>query len=380
MKSILRILITTILLSGLIIGGVLYYDTATDHSLSAPPSQPTAVQPLPNDGTITLTTLATSPNAAQQPTPEGQGIQELYAHNGELYIGYGDYTANTGPINVEALNLTDNTFTSKLSVPTETINLWREINGHLYAPNIDPRINWEKNVGYATDETGTWENKNVTPFIHIYDIATSNGQDLWLAGSSVTGENETSATIKRSTDGGQTWTAERIQKSTPDLEGEIDRYYWLASAGGKIYAQPDITPKPASIEVWDNGTWSTIPTETNGTPEPLRDARTVATFKDKVYLGSPLGTKVIDSTTNTVSAPTGAPPATDFYVDNNRLYALGSDTAVYVTEDGATWKRYELQLSPGTTGAAYRTLAVTGNNIYLGSYNNPAIYTGLLPQ
>lgn len=376
MKSLLRIVITTIILGGLILAGAIYYQNSTQTSL---PEQPQPV-PLADNGTVSLTAAATSPHGATQATIVGQSIQDLAVHNGELYVGYGDYAANTGPINVEALNLTDNTFTDKLSIPTETINLWREINGHLYAPNIDPRIDWNKNVGYATDESGTWENKNVTPFVHVYDIASTNGQDLWLAGSSVTGENETSATIKRSTDGGQTWTTERTQKSNTPTADEVDRYYWLASAGGKLYAQPDITPKPAIIEVWDNGTWRTIPSGTNGAPDPLRDARTVASYKDKVYLGSPQGTKVIDSATNTISIPAGSPPATDFYVDNDHLYALGSDTAVYATTDGETWKRYPLQQASGVPNPGYQTLAVTGNTVYLGTFTTPIIYTGQLPQ
>ncbi len=47
--------------------------------------------------------LGKNPFAAAQPTPVGRYLHTLEGWRGELYMGYGDYDENTGPIEVVRL-------------------------------------------------------------------------------------------------------------------------------------------------------------------------------------------------------------------------------------------------------------------------------------
>lgn len=48
--------------------------------------------------------VGTHPQAGQQPTTQGKTIMALHAWNGKIYAGYGDVTANTGPIAITPYN------------------------------------------------------------------------------------------------------------------------------------------------------------------------------------------------------------------------------------------------------------------------------------
>src|SRR5689334_2349445 len=86
----------------------------------------------------TFDLVAVHPEVALQTTYYGDHIATLKPFNGRLYAGYGDYGANTGPIAVRAYDPTLGAFTDPmLSSATEAIYIYRNINGNLYAPNID---------------------------------------------------------------------------------------------------------------------------------------------------------------------------------------------------------------------------------------------------
>lgn len=289
---------------------------------------------------LTYTKLPTNPVIAAQKTYRGLTIQDMALQNGELYTGYGDYAANTGPIQVTSMNTTTKAFKNWVSTPNEEINTYREIDGKLYTTQIDPRLAWNANVGYSSNVTGKWATSNVTPFIHVFDIASTDGKDLWMAGSIAKADGKTpdGAAIKRSTDGGKTWTTVKRTTSFNGADAaEFDRYYWLASINGKMYMKPAVSPTPGTtnpIEVWDNGNWSTIEDPINAVN--VTEAQKVVTFKNKIYTAGYYGVRVIDGTT--VSRSTSYPlmGPSDFYVTTDKLYAL-SPNGVAATTDGVSW-------------------------------------------
>lgn len=69
--------------------------------------------------TTTYTTIPTNPNIAAQKTEQGKVINELLIDGDEIYTGYGDYNANTGPISGTSTNLKTNKITDYVSYPTE---------------------------------------------------------------------------------------------------------------------------------------------------------------------------------------------------------------------------------------------------------------------
>jgi len=83
--------------------------------------------------------LGVHPQAAAQPTPTGRALVTLFPWHGRLYVGYGDYQANTGPIEVTAWDPARNRFASYHSSDTEAIYNYRAIGDALYAPATDRR-------------------------------------------------------------------------------------------------------------------------------------------------------------------------------------------------------------------------------------------------
>lgn len=315
---------------------------ATGTLVSAPAA---LAAPVPTTSTaLAFTKLPSNPVIAAQKTARGKTIQDLAIQNGEIYTGYGDYAANTGPIQVTSMNINTQVFKNWVSTPNEEINNYREINGKLYTPQIDPRLAWNANVGYATNASGKWVNQNVTPFIHVFDVATSDGKDLWLAGSASLADGKTpdGAAIKRSTDGGKTWTTVKRATSFNGADAaEYDRYYWLAAVNGKIYTKAAVTATAGTtnpLEVWENGSWSTVADPTSIIKDYV-DARQVAVFKNKVYFGGGRGVATLNSADNSFTVNSSYPlaGAIDFYVQGDTLYAMNYD-GVASTTDGEKWK------------------------------------------
>lgn len=319
------------------------------------------VEPLPFVETFT------SPYASSQPTTHGQGIHDIHIQDNELYAGYGDYGENTGPVAISSMNLSDHTWTDHLSFPGEEVNVIREIGGKLYIPNIDPKASWNRNVGYASNVSGSWENYNLTPFIHVFDIATTDGKDIWLSGSIANSDGSPAgAAVKRSTDGGKTWTVERqVQSVDPALAAqEFDRYYWMGSVDGKIYVKSTLSDSSTgapSLDKWENGEWSKVETSTASVLD--YNAQNVTAFKGKIFMGGTMLTTInpVDDSTTQVN---GVINVNDFYATSDALYALSSATgSFYVTYNGMNWLQVTTAISPTEY---FETLAVDKNSLYFG--------------
>lgn len=57
-----------------------------------------------------------------------------------MIMGYGDWDTNTGPMAINPFELSTETFDGvALSIPAESIDTIRTINGKLYIPSADPQ-------------------------------------------------------------------------------------------------------------------------------------------------------------------------------------------------------------------------------------------------
>lgn len=358
----------------------------------------TAVAALTAFSALTLTAMPA--HAAESETPwavntyaAGQGnishkdLSDLAINANELYSGYGDYGANIGPINIVSHNLDNGNATTHLNFQTEDIDTIRSINGKLYMPNIDPKGGWDSNQGYATNASGVWKDMEMTPFIHIFDVATT-GTDIWLAGSIVNpdkakyGPADNLAAVKRSVDGGATWTIEKASSTENPTPQTLDRNYWLASINGKIYTQAETDDKTMSIDVWDDGAW---------TSEEI-------TFPLAVYKGSDVEVlnnsivfrtsgKIYTYDTVTKESKVTNLNVADLYVDQDTKTIYTVDTngwtgtqKVYSSKDALTWTEsaaIDISNFPGVpfeiNGDTYMSntiissLAVKGKDIYVGT-------------
>lgn len=288
-----------------------------------------------------------------QPTQAGREISDLTLYNGRLYVGYGDYTANTGPIDLYSYDAKTGASSLDIKVPTEDIDVITEINGKLYVPYIDPRAEWTSPVGYASTKSGTWQNYDHAKMIHNYDVATTDGKNLFMAGSlNISGKFY--AVIWYSPNGTDKW--QIVKKTTSDkFRDELDRYYWLEVINGKLYASADIQGT-RTLDVWNNGTW----TSTNLNAEAagaltVSEADHIVSIGDKLITTVPnskgpgengMGTAVYSITENRVLAPSeltvdaqgGIINLVDFNKIGNTVYGMAGNGALYSTTDGVNWK------------------------------------------
>jgi hypothetical protein len=314
------------------------------------------VKPPPPLPTYASVVVGTSPQAAAQGTVRGRTIGDLGQDAGRFYVGYGDFDANTGPIDVTTFDPATGQFSANLiTVPTEEINVYRKINGKVYAPMIDPRLAWTANVGYATNASGAWTNQFKAPAIHVFDVASLNGSDLWFVGSAGATQPQTHAVAYRSTDGGATWAVASTDRSvTPN---GYERYYWAAAIGGKLYLQAEHVNEGSPLRVFNGSTWSTSPV---AKPCGGTRAGNVEVFRNRIIcMGSAGGITAFDGTTAV------ATKVTSFVHDltvpgDGYIYAL-TQSGIYRSADGLTWTG--LASSP----AGARSIAVYNRAVYLGT-------------
>ncbi|MFH0900011.1 MAG: hypothetical protein V2A73_05210 [Pseudomonadota bacterium] len=175
------------------------------------------------------------PGISAQTTTRGKTINTLHPFNNRIYLGYGDYDANTGPISILSYSPAAGTFDASFSAQTEEINKYYGFNGDLYAPVIDSR-NALQTLGVGSvfrldGPTMTWSER--TPIVnafHVFD-ATAFAGKLYVGIGSNYGLRPV---IYSSLDKGLTWTA---AFSLPlVLTTEFARCYGLGATTTSLFA------------------------------------------------------------------------------------------------------------------------------------------------
>ena len=177
----------------------------------------------------------------------GAGFRTLFAApDGKIFYGYGNYgraNLNSGSqsglgTNVSYFDPADGLFKKAMtSMPAEEINTFRSFGGKVFVPNIDPTSG---TVALATNVNGTWGYRN-HGMQHIFDVMQGlDVNDILIAGSTDIAGVSTGL-VKRSRDGGSTWTEiYRWQDAPADRDG-YERVYWLAKLGGNVYWRADVS-------------------------------------------------------------------------------------------------------------------------------------------
>jgi uncharacterized repeat protein (TIGR01451 family) len=328
-----------------------------------------------------LSLLGTHPTSPLSGTP---AIHVLKAHDGRIYMGYGDW--NGYPVVVIAsYDPASNAFRMEHSAPTDSIGIFRSIGNKLYVPSIDP-VHFEEFQDYSVLDGGTWRSFAPAGLFHAFDMGTVTGSDLWVVGSK--SQNETASSggaVLRSIDDGRTWS----DVSAP--YGRPIRYHWCFPLRGKLYVEGTVyngnipesistpsalTYKAASLGMGDEefvvAIDSRLPGFLNNTRSRLisYDATAVRELRTNVY---------------------------DFTVEGGVVYTLeagSTNTQVWVststTATQANWQQLPLT---GVTNA--RSIEVLGGIVYMGDnqgrlwagridgspiVQNPATITNLMPD
>ncbi|HFE46325.1 MAG TPA: hypothetical protein ENJ18_12650 [Nannocystis exedens] len=202
-------------------------DTDTDTGDPAGLCAPITIPVLESPGAQKLELIANRkmiPGIADQPTTHGQILGTLFAFDGRLHLGYGDYSANTGPIAMYAWDPQESNFVDLGSLPTEEILWFRPAAGGLYSPAIDPDTHQGIGGVYRL-ECGADEwtiGTAIDGAVHVYDIA-AQGDRIYAGTGSLTGKP---ALLMASDDFGESWTEVLRRESAAD---EFSRFYFVGA-------------------------------------------------------------------------------------------------------------------------------------------------------
>lgn len=306
----------------------------------------------PSEGKFVL--AGVHPEAAAQRTAQGKTLVTLYPFRGRLYAGYGDYTANTGPIHINPYDPARGTFVgSQWKSDTEAILHFREIGGELWAPCIDPKVK----ADFALLRTdGKWADREVVPSTHVFD-AGRIGNSVFLAGS-----HGNSAVVWKSADRGTTFKESLSRLPVSGTPKDFARFYFAGVFKGKLYLQAADYfggPHPAGL-VFDGKAWADGP---NLLPVKGVGWHAVEFAGRMVYLTFGAGHAVsqllaFDGTQAVVAADWSA---YDIAIAGDSLFALDADGTVRRTKDLTTWAEV------ATAPVGGRCLAVTGGKLYVGA-------------
>jgi hypothetical protein len=302
-------------------------------------------------GTTDFELLGVHPQAVAQPTARGRIIGGLLGWKGQVYLGYGDINANTGPITVTSWDPAAAAFRTHWVSGTEAIYNYRPIGGRLYAPALDPGA---PPAEFAVGEP--WADRAHVGAWHAFDMTTLIGRDLWLVG-----QQEGNAAAWRSLDGGTTWALARWVP--PGAVNHVARFHFAGVYQGKLYLHPwDSSGTGPTSHVFDGVTWSNGPNllpvagATGWRPVVYAGRMVYQTRQPVENAGAQL--LAFDGLQATLPLATGI---YDFAVSGPELYALTVTGAVLRTTDLLSW-------SPvGTAPPGSRTIATVLGRLYVGT-------------
>lgn len=106
----------------------------------------------------------------------GLYAMDLRLYENKLYVGDGDYGANTGPVKLMAYNLKTKKWETSGTLPDEAIRRFIILNGKLTVPGTDPRDDWSFGNYYVL-ENGAWSTVRTIPDgIHNFDMIEFDGK------------------------------------------------------------------------------------------------------------------------------------------------------------------------------------------------------------
>jgi hypothetical protein len=304
-------------------------------------------------------------------------IRGLAAHDGKVYIGYGDSGANPGTVHIHHIDATTGQLSgSQLAMATEQNTRMKTIDGALHAANIDPRMSWEGGQPFASNRSGAWAMSGWTNCCQAFDIEAVPGLRgcVMAAGSYLDRRTGASSYATWLTlDGGATWKAFQGPNAAPD--GVARRVYRMILVRGELYAftaqgawrwrqvvparewnswdagwEPVTMPGDCSILATDM-----IPCAGNGTfavwsmgPTWSFDGSTVRRMTGHLDMGQAFCTDPTDG----------------------HVYGVTRRAGIVRSLDGVHWFRHPSSGVWGATGVLASSIAVTNGTIFVGDHTS----------
>lgn len=290
------------------------------------------------------------PGLADQPTTRGQILGTVFAFDGRLHLGYGDYSDNTGPIAMNAWDPGQQAFVSLGTLPTEEVLWFRPGHGTLYSPAIDPDGHQESGGIYRLDcgEPAWRVLPPIDGAVHVYDVAVQ-GDAIYTTTGSLTGAP---ALLLESYDHGGHWAEILRRESAP---GRFSRFYFVGATPELLFVSGRDHPDPSESFAWlRRGQGELEPlTDPPGSalvPVVLGDAMVIAAFSSNPGRGSHQGSYRIEAQAFVPDDPWPAD-------DGSELAAWAPQTDV----DGGPERLLVLMRAADGTASVHRTAALASD-------------------
>lgn len=296
---------------------------------------------------------------------------------GQLVAGYGDWNSNSDSfgvlpwsrVGVVPLNLATGEWSSDIYYAgSEAMDVIRKFDGKLYIPTTDPSdriahgMSRNNESGYLTNETGQWRFvSNTTRDVHTFDVTKiGDGEFITVGSGSWNGTMPGVARAYITRDSGATWDWTTEDDSTPGDLTNWERYYWTATFGGKTYVQGEhIQPEQVGYQVFDGNEWTR--SESTDRICATYTPKLAEVFNDELVCASWGGLTAFDGEVMR-NVPFAGGSISDFYIDNEYLYALASNGIYRSSDIDAGWERVSRTMIPGWVSS----LAVYDDYVYLG--------------
>lgn len=305
----------------------------------------------PSAATLTWTTLGTHQDAAAQPSARGKTIHDLHQFENRLYVGYGDYGDNTGPIRHRPWNPSTNAWEDEGLQDTEEVNNYQTINGSLYSPSVDPAccgspLELAANASdYAVlSGTRTWPDVDKFQSHHVFDMR-AFGTSIIASGSS-DGCNVSCATVWKSDNGGTSWSQWFYDTTDATNQFGGHRCYDLASFGTRAWANCT-----TGMKTYNGSSWVSDSTQQYGHKESVVfNSTLVAPVRGNLYSWNGTSESTLRSGSHKFTS-----------VDRTQLYVADTSGNVYVSTNLSSWT------SVGTMPTSATSFAAVCGKLYYGT-------------
>lgn len=318
------------------------------------------------------------PGLATQPTARGQVLGSLFAFDGRVHLGYGDYSDNTGPIAAVAWDGERQDFVELGVLPTEELLWFRAGAAELYSPAIDPDGHQESGGIYRLPcGAAQWQVGTPIPgAVHVYDVA-MQGDSLYVGTGSLEGAP---ALLMRSDDRGESWTEVLRRESAAD---RYSRFYFVGATPTQLFVAGRDYPNPGVGFAWlrrEQGEFEALvePPDSSLVPIVLGDTMVIAVFTGNPGRSSYVASYRIEGTSFVPDSPW---PVLDDGTSELVGWAPDGETllALLVAADGSTSVQRSADLSLGASGwepvaeldaltnDEFVSLALLRGDLYLGS-------------
>ena len=165
-----------------------------------------------------------------------RNVWDMQTYNNRIYIGSGDYDANTGPVDVYYYDTEKNQFINEATLQDEQINRFVIVDNELIITGTDPKKGWDYGSYFVWKDNNWTENRTLLGGIHNFDLVKYHGKLFAGIG------NDSDSSIVMSSDGGKTFSYVYMyadENTKVEVNSETSgthRIYDLMEHKDKLYA------------------------------------------------------------------------------------------------------------------------------------------------